>query len=637
MSDFFFADATSARWLIDRVSRLDTTETSHVPTADRVARLFHQAGEGTSVASGSDSESEDALEEIDFADMAQVRAEVEAIARATATATMDRDTQEDEEDIEEVDFADLGALRARVDAAEPKAPSRDGIVQEAFTGVYNQVKNTTQVSSTTDVVAGVQRTAPFSVSPSLNDSLNLKPISNLSNHESFMHDRVTIVVEGEVPREEAPCSLNALPNMPIEAPSLSTAPETHLHPDAYSYDDPHPLFVIDTAPMHPFSGRSASDDILVDRTGHGETLGDQDDEQIVYVAPHPRLRSASPVPAVPRVKLPRSSVLTGRSVEVTSSVREDGGSTMPDRDRDRMRASLEVAGEEYHLSLASLTLGPSTLNPSTFPPTHPLGTTERKARKKKARLHRQRQRHNKRSGLGFDAHALMSEAMLKEEDAKEKRRPRWESRRRGDSDVDWGTEGEGQDREGDEVDAVSDGLGGMEIDPDLDVGVDAMYGFLKSMSAEGSRFVTMDDIEDEARMRREDEEDEGGPDGSSDSEHGDGVDVDEEEEEEEEEVFNIEEEILIAESEGDEELSEDSDDEDDELSPRSGFQARLHRLREQSRNQRPKAVQETSDDEEDAPEFPPRTRSAEDEEFIAHINVSRESTVIECVSHADVG
>jgi hypothetical protein len=100
--------------------------------------------------------------------------------------------------------------------------------------------------------------------------------------------------------------------------------------------------------------------------------------------------------------------------------------------------------------------------------------------------------------------------------------------------------------------------------PDLEVSVDAMQGFLKGVSADGSRFVTMDDIEDEARMRRGDGKGQGGPDGSSDSERSDNeepdseVDEDEEDEEdeEEEEVLNIEEEILIAESGGDEKLSE---------------------------------------------------------------------------------
>ena len=658
---------TTARWLIDRVSWLDTTETSHVPTADRVARLFHQSDAGASTTSESDSDSEDALEEIDFADLAQIRAEVDAIARGAAAATADRDAHADEEDIEEVDFADLAALRAKVDAAEPRAVSRNGIVQEAFTGMYNQVGNTT----TTDVVDGgqpncAQQTASSSASRTLDDALNLKPISNLSDHKSCIHHRGTIRAQ-----EEAHRSSNALPNMPVKDPSPSTAPETHhvtapaddihFYPDTLSHDDPHPLFVVDTAPTRPFAHRSASDLILVNRTGHGETLGDQDDELIVYVAPHPRIRGASPVPAVPRVKLPKTSVLTGRSFEVgglTSPVREDGeGSTVPDRDRGRTRTGLEgEAGEEHQLSLASLTFGvtalTTTTSTSTSPPARPPRTkadkkAEKKARKKEARLQRHRERHDKRGGLGFG----VSEAKLREEDAREKRHPRWETRRRGDSDVDWGTEDEdkdqvksqgGEDDDDDGVDAVSDGLGGMQIDPDLEIDVDAMQGFVKSMSAEGSRFVTMDDLEDEARMR-EDEEGQGGPDGSSASGRSDDEEpeVEEDEEEEGEEVFDIEERILIAESEGDEELSEDSDDDDDddELSPRSSFQARLRKLREQSRGRRPKNAQETSDDEEeeDTPEFPPWTRSAEDEEFIAHIHVSRALTCQGRPSHAEIG
>ena len=654
---------TGARWLIDPVSWLDTTETSHVPTADRVARLFHQTDAGASTASESDSDSEDALEEIDFADLAQIRAEVDAIARGTAGATVDRDAHADEEDIEEVDFADLAALRAKVDAAEPRAASRNGIVQEAFTGMYNQVKNTT----TTDVVDGgqpngVRQIASASASRTLDDSLNLERTSNLSNHASCIHHRDTIRVQDEAHR-----SSNALPNTPVKDPPPSTAPETHpvtaptddihFHPDTLSHDDPHPLFVVDTAPTRPFAHRSASDLILVDRTGHGETLGDQDDELIVYVAPHPRIRGASPVPAVPRVKLPKTSVLTGRSFGVgglTSPVREDGeGSTMPDRDRDRDRTRVVLegeAGEEHQLSLASLSLGVTALttSTSTSPPARPPRTkadkkAEKKARKKEAWLQRHRERHDKRGGLGFG----VSEAKLREEDAREKRHPRWQTRRRGDSDVDWGTEDEDKDEvksqggeEDDGVDAVSDGLGGMQIDPDLEIDVDAMQGFVKSMSAEGSRFMTMDDLEDEARMR-EDEEGQGGPDGSSDSGRSDDeeLEVDEDEEEEEEEVFDIEERIFIAESEGDEELSEDSDDEDDELSPGSSFQARLRKLREQSRGRRPKNAQETSDDEEeeDTPEFPPWTRSAEDEEFIAHIHVSRALTCQGRPSHAEIG
>ncbi|KAH0828093.1 hypothetical protein J3R83DRAFT_3752 [Lanmaoa asiatica] len=515
----------------------DTTKTSHVPTAERVARLFHENVPDSD--SESDDQARDALEEIDFADLAKVRAEVDAIAQKIAT--MDRDAHEDQEDIEEVDFADLAAMRAKVDAMGLQGDSRDDIIQGAFTGVYNQIKETTQASSTMDVVdddqpRGVQQPASLSPSPALGGSLDLEPsieISNLSsNHEAFTHTRDTIVVE-----EEAPRSPNALPSMLVEESPLSTAPETRpvsapadgvpFHPDT-PYDDPHPLFIVDTAPTCPFTSRSASDIILVDRTGHSETLGDQDEERIVYVAPHPRSGRASPVPAVPRVKLPQTSLLTGKSVDVgglKSPIREDDAG--PDLDLERTRSGLEVgAGEDQQLSLASLSLGP-TASTSTSSLVHPL-----KARKE-VRL----QRRNKRG-------AMVSEARLRDEDAREKRHPRWETRRRGDSDVDWGTEDENEDGEGEEededgMDAVSNGLGGMEIDPDLVMDVNAMQGFLKSMSAEGSRFVTMDDIEDEARMQQEDEVGQGGPEGSSDSERSDDEEVEVDSEDDEEFIAHI--------------------------------------------------------------------------------------------------
>lgn len=629
---------TTAQWLIDRVSLLDTKETSDVPTADRVARLFHGTETGTASDSDSDSEdhASDALEEIDFADLARVRAEVDAITQGTAAATTVEAAHKDEEEIEEVDFADLATIRAKVDAVEPQATSGDDkIIQETFTGVYNRSKDTMQVSSTTVNVDDFQppsarQTLPLPTPPMHDD---LKPsigISKQSNHGSSTQAQDTILVEEE-------------PFTTLDESSLFKTPETN---HALSHDS-HPLFVIDTTPTLPVTGNSASDVILIDRTGHGETLGDQDEERIVYVAPHPRSTrtTESPVPEVPRVKLPKTSMLTGRPVDtdvggLRSPVREDGNDQMV-LDRD-VRLGVEAeAAEEPCLSLASLTIGPLTSGSGSAEPTRPSRPNAAlRARKKEVRLQRQRQRQNKRTRLGFGAYgAMMSEARLREEDVKEKRHPRWQTRRR-EEDVDWGTEDEDEDqieaedqggekaqghKVDDEVDAVSDALGGMEIDPDLEIDSDAMRGFLKSMSAEGSRFVTMDDIEDEARIQREDEE--GELDWSSDSALSEA-----EEDEEEEEVFNIEGKILIAESEGDEELSEDSDD--DDLSPGSSFQASLRKVRERSRGQHPKTVQKISEDEEEEEEPLPFTRSAADEEYIAHIQVSRESIVLARLSHA---
>ncbi|EIM82616.1 uncharacterized protein STEHIDRAFT_101963 [Stereum hirsutum FP-91666 SS1] len=108
------------------------------------------------------------------------------------------------------------------------------------------------------------------------------------------------------------------------------------------------------------------------------------------------------------------------------------------------------------------------------------------------------------------------------------------------------------------------------------------------MGAEASRHVTMDELEDEERMKREDaEERRGGGRGSSgeeSGEDGDGMD------EEMEKVLQVEERQLIAEAGDDVEEDDDddyeddsSDDEDDEDLPSGSFQARLERLRARSR------------------------------------------------------
>lgn len=516
--------------------------------------------------SDSDSESddrvEDALEEIDFADLAQIRAEVDAIAQSTTAIALD--IHDAQGDIEEVDFADLGAIRAQVDALKPQATSRNDVLEEVFTGVYNHARDG---SGTMD---GAQKNEPLSISCTPYDSPVLTPsieISDQSNYESLSD---TIVTE-----EEVPCSSNELSDVPTAELSQS---ETHPVPildgdlSPPLEHDPRPLFVIDTTPTVRLPHRSASDVILVDRAGHGETLG-EDDEQIVYVAPHPRSGRISPShsPVKP-------SQLTGRQ---ESPIREEEG-VVP--------ANIEK--EQDFLSLAALSLDPPRDAKKAL-----------RVRKKVARMQRKRQRLSKRGQMGFGAFgAIMSEAQLREEDAAERQRPTWATRRRGDSDLDWGTED--QDKTEDGVDALSDGLGGMAIDVDLDV--NAMHGFLKSMSMEGSRFVTMDDIEDEARLQQEDEG-EGGPNGSSDSELSDDDAV---EDDDEEAVFNVEEKILIAESDG-EALSPDSDE--DEGSPRSSFQARLRKVRE--RAARPQAIAEISDDEEDVP----WTRCVDD---VARIHVS---------------
>lgn len=124
--------------------------------------------------------------------------------------------------------------------------------------------------------------------------------------------------------------------------------------------------------------------------------------------------------------------------------------------------------------------------------------------------------------------------------------PRKSEQRRGESDVDWGDD---SDDDG-EVRELGGGIGGMEIDDgevdrrevlagedggmQVDVGgegegdLQAMVAFVKGMGAEGSRHVTMDELEDEERMKREDAEEEtrGGKGSSGEESDGDEMDED---------------------------------------------------------------------------------------------------------------
>ncbi|KAF9234308.1 hypothetical protein BU15DRAFT_52788 [Melanogaster broomeanus] len=128
-------------------------------------------------------------------------------------------------------------------------------------------------------------------------------------------------------------------------------------------------------------------------------------------------------------------------------------------------------------------------------------------------------------------------------------------------------------------------------------------------------------------MRREDEKDQGGPTGSSDSEPSDedeDEDREEHEENKEERAFNVEEELLIAEPEEEVNPATDdndgkgtsvdsSEDDDGKRSPGSSFQARLCKIRERGRSMLSKVARQVSDSDDS-------DDSLDDEEFTAQIN-----------------
>jgi hypothetical protein len=260
-----------------------------------------------------------------------------------------------------------------------------------------------------------------------------------------------------------------------------------------------------------------------------------------------------------------------------------------------------------------------------------------------ARAARKRVRQDQ--GLFGSFGAIREEAQLRGD--AEERDPRWEERRMGDSDVDWGDGGgagwgEGESESGMGVGEKGkwkgkqrdeDGGGfaeGMDLDPELELDVHAMKRFVWGMREDGQRFVTMDDIADVEMMRREDDDD---------GEGGSSADEDEPDTEDEEidTVINAEEDLFIAELGGTAGLSsegaddEDDEDEDDEdsgdglQSPRSGFKTRLERLRRHAREELSKNAGRAEDvdgdgDGDDDDLFEKNLSWAEaDEDYIAHI------------------
>lgn len=186
-------------------------------------------------------------------------------------------------------------------------------------------------------------------------------------------------------------------------------------------------------------------------------------------------------------------------------------------------------------------------------------------------------------------------------------------RRIGDSDLDWG---DGSDA----VEELSTGIGAMDIDADIDV--KAMESFVKGMSADGSRHMTMDDIADSEAMKAEDEYE---PERGSESDENSS-------DEEVEAIVRAEEDILIGEvpaANGEEEAEDSDDDEDDEdddeETPRRGFQARLEKIRRNAAGKKKATEADLSSDEEDddsdAEMSLAEPWAAQDEDYIRHIEV----------------
>jgi hypothetical protein len=661
---------------------LGVSEESHVPTANRVTRVF--SGNDfppPSSASSEDGYSEGELEEFDFADMGKLRdklvaAHTLADARASAVSSVP---------CEEV-FTGMYNNRNHQDGTPsphhpevtPEKPDivfTDTVVNETTaTSVHEHIVTTLENSTATLVITEddaivVEKSDTIPVSPSptapiSNEIPTLPTGPTEGDATSFYMETVptrpsedgeinvekpeTMLVSSspqapishEIPTSPAGLTEDDVPAFHVDAePTRSSKddeivieePETILvssSPKAPILDsvspaspaeDVAPAYYIDIEPARPSAHPSADDAVLFDRNWNS-TLGEED-ELIVYVAPHPRSGRASPIPEVPRVRLPSRSLLTGTTNPAQNQTLS--GSTAPE---DALDDKSIPAGPSDPPQFSTVSFDFTSPSAKRQPRHRPVFTpgdrskAEVQARKREARAARKRvQRQATFGSFG----AMFSEAQLRDADERERRDVRWESRRQDDSDIDWGDDHEVPENDG--VDEVSNGLGGMDLDPDLEPNLEAIKGFVKSMSAEGSRHVTMDDLEDEERMRIEDEEE-----NDDNDSHDNPSDTSDDEDDEEKAVFEVEEEILIAESQGErlhgpspsESSDEGEDSSDDELSPRGNFQARLRRVREKSRATQP-VTEAPGDEDLSDTSFPRWSRANADDDYIAHIDVCR--------------
>lgn len=476
------------------------------------------------------------------------------------------------EDLEEIDFDDLGKLWEKIDAkSAPMILSTDSsdvkIVEERFTGIL------------------------------IGPSPSIKPASSGKEH----YDLTLLDIAANDPPPTSP---------PVAEDVLNFYIDTNPTPIS-NLETPQPINSASSVPL-------------------GDTSLPDDDDVIVYVAPHPRsgkARTDPPPPPEPAF-LPSTSILTGTTSPMKAI---PSSSASPNLTDVEMVSAVDAPAPHIPSALpfesVSFSFTPSPQKPRQFT-VRSKGKAKMHARRE-ARAARKRMERQAMYGSFSLGGVMMAEAQLRgERGMLGKRDPRWEERRRGDSDVDWGDsedDGEGAgEAQATSLGVIVSGAEGMDIDPELELDVEAMMRFANGMGADGGRFVTMDDLADEERIRREDEQSRIMGSSGDDSEEENSGDVSEDAETDM--AVAVEEELLIAEPK-DMDLSDkaeeddSSDDDDTDLSPRAGFQARLERLRNMASEQRSRDAKFGAEDSSDDGGFQSRSWAEEDDDFLAHIEV----------------
>ncbi|KAK0483271.1 hypothetical protein IW261DRAFT_1332274, partial [Armillaria novae-zelandiae] len=501
------------------VEEVGDEEECHVPTAERVARVFSGVSKPPAFRDNSDDHNE-SLEEIDFDDLSAFQQKVDM--EAASIVQLNRAEQVDGEEKFTGAFFDTVPLKevaipesqddVTQDNTAESTPADDGATDNMASSIT--VYETSEDAVTEETPLPAEEPAP-EVQPMLAESTST--LTEVHSCSTLMEEDIVVL------------STTLTENVTVSPPSQAVDDREPVD----TQDQEPPLFFVDTTPTPTPIMVSTSTSLVVPL---GATPEDEDDV-IVYEGPHPRSGIATPVSKLAAPSLP------------------------------------------------SLSFSPSPQKFARRP--HPAHSKTKS--KLKERRHSAWARKRRGSGSFAALGANVAEAQLYEG-----KDPRQDERRRGDSDVDWG------DDTDDEVDEVANGVDGMDLDPELELDVDALKRFANGLDA---NFKTMDDIDDEERIRKEDEED-----GSSESES---ENDDEDDEQSVRRAIEEEETMMLG----------DSDAEED-LSPNSSFQRRLQRMRESSRSKRAgksRQVDEDADSSED--DFSRnQTWAEEDNDFIAHIN-----------------
>ena len=582
------------------IRTLGEDEASHFPTADRVEKIFHgDIGEcSTSYSSEDDNKSkeeEEEVEEIDVNDLKKLTVSLTCESTTTPIAT--------------------------IIATKAKKVKIDGVLQmvedQVNTGLYQRPQFSTPRSQTSPFRAGT----PVSAERRITENEFIMGVNESSPcSQKQQPDKSLFFVNTQ------PDFVSSIPSTPALQPAVIPPPDDD--EEIIVYVAPHPR-------VHMMSG--SGNKLYHKDASHADT------SVFEPYNPHTALSLASMTLQDPESTAPGGQPLdpdpalassTPLVQDLSTSGVEVSANTIP-----AALFSLETASVSSVPLFAPSELAPApvvashptvaSLEKFNFNSFNPLRTPNHKspdnvspriAKKQKARTETRHQRMKaRRRGAEFAVYgALVDDTRLYDSSEHQK----WGQRRRGDSDLDWGTDEEGDSDDGpcleekrgycnpeDGSKPVSEKAQGEEkaqsdanVDDhgmvvDLELDVQAMEQFISGLTGDNARaFMTMKDIENAKKLKKEDEEGAGvvggtvGSSDSNDSDDSDEVNDDDEandvvdEKEEIEEVLKLGERLLIGENSND----NDSDDDDElDLSPKSTFQARLERLRAKARAKKP--------------------------------------------------